>query len=79
MASAVQELRSKLEQQETQLQRNRSNDLAATIGLSGAVGATMTALVIYAFKQYLSKKLEDNKTLAMRKTPSLPVGFYTEG
>ena len=79
LASAVQELRSKLEQQETQLQRNRNNDLAATIGLSGAVGATMTALVIYAFKQYLSKKLEDNKTLAMRKQTSLPVGFYTEG
>ena len=79
LASAVQELRSKLEQQETELQRNRNNDLAATIGLSGAVGVTTTALVIYVFKQYLLKKLEDNKTLAIRKQGSLPVGFYTEG
>ena len=79
LASAVQELRSKLEQQETELQRNRNNDLAATIGLSGAVGVTTTALVIYVFKQYLLKKLEDNKTLAIRKQTSLPVGFYTEG
>ena len=53
--------------------------MAATIGLSGAVGVTTTALVIYVFKQYLSKKLEDNKTLAIRKQTSLPVGFYTEG
>ena len=53
--------------------------MAATIGLSGAVGVTTTALVIYVFKQYLLKKLEDNKTLAIRKQTSLPVGFYTEG
>ena len=74
LASAVQELRSKLEQQETEIQRNHNKDLAATIGLGGAVGITTTV-----FKQYLLKKLQDKKTLTIRKQGSLPVGFYTEG
>ena len=79
LASAVQELRSKLEQQETEIQRNHNKDLAATIGLGGAVGITTTGLILYVFKQYLLKKLQDNKTLTIRKQGSLPVGFHTEG
>ena len=80
LASAVQELRSKLEQHETEIQSNHSKDLAATIGLGGAVGITTIGLILYVLKQYLLKKLQKNKnTLTIREQASLPLGFYTEG
>ena len=79
LASAVQELRSKLEQHETEIQSNNSKDLAATIGLGGAVGITTIGLILYVLKQYLLKKLQKNKTLTIREQGSLPLGFYTEG
>ena len=80
LASAVQELRSRLEQHETEIQSNHSKDMAATIGLGGAVGITTIGLILYVLKQYLLKKLQKNKiTLTIREKANLPLGFYTEG
>ena len=80
LASAVQELRSRLEQHETEIQSNHSKDLAATIGLGGAVGITTIGLILYVLKQYLLKKLQKNKnTLTIREPASLPLSFYTDG